>query len=132
MGDSIALERMRTTALLHAATVGEDATVRQLLSEPPPLPLASCRDADGFTPLMRAVAGGHVAIVNLLLTDKAHGAAPVRLQNKVRLLAVADTIARPLDRRRLSLRRRARRLFIMRVREATAPSRACSFSMAVT
>ena len=73
-----------TTALFEACASGDDSSVARLLSEgAKPSRLGLATDAEGFTPLMRAVLSGSSRSVNLLLAN--NGALQVPLQNKVRL-----------------------------------------------
>lgn len=55
-------------ALLVAASSNDVASVERLLSDG--VDLLSARDADGWTPLTRAVAAGHKDVLNLLLSKR--------------------------------------------------------------
>lgn len=60
------LDKAALAALLAASAAGEEMMTKKLLHEDG-VP-AHCKDAQGWTPLMRASSGGHKSVVNLLLT----------------------------------------------------------------
>jgi hypothetical protein len=81
------MDLSESTALLQACLAGDDASVARLLAEGRVAP-ERCRDAEGCTPLMRAVQSGSSRCVNLLLATG--GAAQLPLQSKVRARARAE------------------------------------------
>jgi hypothetical protein len=79
------MEVGKAAALLEAARAGDEARVRAML---PPVGIAEedgpPGEVDGLTPLMAAAAGGHEAIVELLLE---RGADPARRDGQGRAAA---------------------------------------------
>lgn len=80
----------RSAAILQAAAKGDAAQVTALLKKDPKL-VNAC-DKDGATPLHHAVAGGHQAIVEFLLSHKANVNA--RKKDGVTALHVACALGR--------------------------------------
>jgi ankyrin repeat protein len=85
----------KAAALLEAARTGDEARMRSML---PPEGIAEENgppdEADGMTPLMAAAAGGHEAVVELLLE---RGADPARRDGQGRAAAAHARAAGHLD-----------------------------------
>jgi hypothetical protein len=86
---------VKAAALLEAARAGDEARVRVML---PPAGVAEGDgppgEADGLTPLMAAAAGGHEAVVELLLE---RGADPAQRDGQGRAAAAHARAAGHLD-----------------------------------